>query len=563
MDDPVTPESSDEDGRISESAAGSAATPAAPALEILPPTSENTSAPSTTATWPTVKGRCGVCLVLLMVVLADVTCYRSHGFTGLAVFLAAASVLICLGIPSRSLRLSTVCVWSMLAVAAWRLTDHGNNLLLVSGFWLLFALALTFRSCLPFVFDVLIFALECLPGGGEFLTSLNSSLREKVTQSIDDRQTRPWAEILLPVLAAGLFGGIFVMANPDVMSLFSRRLSLVWEYLSGFLKDFSPVQIVFWIVVAWTTGGLLRSRITQFSTAESDRDPAWGTDGTPLYAAYRNTLVTLIVLFTAYLTFESRAFVDQVPPAGFTYSSYAHEGAAWLTAALALATLILSIIFRGATMTDDRLPRLRRLAVVWSTLNFLLAIAVCNRMLIYINFNGMTRMRVVALLGIGSVVGGLTLAVIKIYRRRSFSWLIQRQLWVVQLAAFLFAVVPVDTLIHTWNVRQILSGNPAPIVQITAHSLDDECLPVLLPLCRVSDPLISEGMCGMIMIREHRLSESIARSRAAGWTAWQRHRQQSLARLRDSQEQWDIMATRAAAAVALQNLADYAYAEYW
>jgi len=323
------------------------------------------------------------------------------------------------------------------------------------------------------------------------------------------------------------------------------------------------MEVVCWLAIAWTTGGLLRARITRFSAVDSESDGSWGTDRTSLYAAYRNTLMTLIVLFVVYLTFESRAFIRQTPPEGFTYSSYAHEGAAWLTVALALATLILSVIFRGATMTDSRLPQLRKLAVIWTSLNFALAIAVCNRTLIYVNFNGMTRMRVVAVLGIGSVVGGLVLAVVKIYRRRRFSWVIQRQLWVVLLACYLYAVLPIDTMIHSWNVRQILGGNPAPVVQITAHPVDDECLPVLLPLCNAEDPLLADGIRGLLRIHFEDLTERTDQSREDGWTAWQRHYSRSLTRLQDQRTDWDTLPTRVAAAVALQKLADHAYAEYW
>jgi len=58
----------------------------------------------------------------------------------------------------------------------------------------------------------------------------------------------------------------------------------------------------------------------------------------PLYSAYRNTLMTLIVLFTIYLVFEFITLWRREFPPGFYYAGYAHQGAAWLTFALALAT---------------------------------------------------------------------------------------------------------------------------------------------------------------------------------------------------------------------------------
>lgn len=519
------------------------------------------------ATLPMVRGRYGVCLVLLMVALADVTFYRTKGFAGLAAFLAGASVLLCLGVPSRSLKAVTWLVWGMLAMSAWRLADCGHAALLLCGFWLLVALVVAFRGRIPFVFDVLIFAMECLPGGGEFLHSLNGSLKERITRSIDAPQARPGAEIVFPLAAAVLFGSVFVMANPDIVSLFTGRLDLLLEWMAEFVSQFSFGQIVFWCAVAWLTGGLLRPTITRFMASDWEREPAAVADGrpvfAPMYAAWRNTLLTLIVLFVVYLTFESRAFVRREPPEGFTYSSYAHEGAAWLTVALAMATLTLSIIFRGLTMADDRLPGLRRLAMVWTVLNLALAVAVCNRMLLYVDFNGMTRMRVVAFLGIGAVVAGFLLVVRKIYRHQQFSWLLQRQLWVVGLAIWLFAVLPVDSLIHRWNVHQILNGNPAPVVQITAHQLDDACLPVLLPLCEDSDPVVARGIAALLNIRVGRLQESIDENRKAGWTAWQGHQSRALSALNTASSKWDIFDSRVSAAAALQRLSDEALEKYW
>ncbi|MCR9202286.1 MAG: DUF4173 domain-containing protein [Planctomycetaceae bacterium] len=548
--------------------------PASQAGEASPPSEQFTSvpgesgpSPSRVVTLPMVKGRWGVCLVLLMVALADVTIYRTKGFTGLAVFLTGGSVLLCCGVPSRTLRACTCFVWGMLVVPAWRLADCGNNVLLLCGVWLLLALVLSFRGRIPFVFDVLIFAMECLPGGGEFLQALNASLKEKITRSIDAPQARPGAEILFPLAATVMFGSVFVMANPDIVSMFTGQLDAIMDWVADFAGQFSFGQILFWCAVAWLTGGLLRPTITRFIPTDWEREPFRVPDGkpvyAPMYAAWRNTLLVLIVLFAVYLTFESRAFIRRVPPKGFTYSSYAHEGAAWLTVALGMATLTLSVVFRGITMADDRLAGLRRLAMIWTVLNLALAVAVCNRMLIYVDFNGMTRMRVVAFLGIGSVVAGFLLVVVKIYQHQRFTWLLQRQLWVVGLSAWLYAVLPVDSLIHRWNVNQILGGNPAPIVQITAHKLDDACLPVLLPLCAEADPIVSQGVAALLNLRHRRLQEAVDQNRQAGWTAWQGHQSRSLSALTAAQSSWDVFPTQMATTTALQRLSDVAMERYW
>ena len=107
-----------------------------------------------------------------------------------------------------------------------------------------------------------------------------------------------------------------------------------------------------------------------------------------------------------------------------------------------------------------------------------MALAVYHRMHIYINFNGMTRMRTVGLLGITAVVIGFVLVVWKIVHGRGFVWLINRQLWTLAAAIFLYAVLPVDWLVHTYNVRRILRGELAQRCRsVCTRSTPAECSP--------------------------------------------------------------------------------------
>lgn len=282
-----------------------------------------------------------------------------------------------------------------------------------------------------------------------------------------------------------------------------------------------------------------------------------------MYGAFRNTLLALIGLFVVYLAFESRAFVSRVPPKGFTYSSYAHEGAAWLTVALGMATLTLSLIFRGLVLCDPRLAKLQKLAWIWTVLNLALALAVYNRMYIYIEYNGMTQQRVVALLGITSVVAGFGFVILKIRLRQSFWWLVQRQLWALSVAVFLYAVLPVDTIIHRYNVSQILAGQKAPVVQITYHELSDEALPELLPLCDVDDEMISTGIQAMLSTRFSVLQHRLEESESQGWTAWQRHQQDSLNALENNRDKWDTFQSTADRKKRWKTLQNVAFKTWW
>jgi hypothetical protein len=280
------------------------------------------------------------------------------------------------------------------------------------------------------------------------------------------------------------------------------------------------------------------------------------------YSALRNTLIAVNVLFVVYLVFEFKTLWFREFPRGFYYAGYAHEGAAWLTAALALATLVLSLIFRGAVLQDYRIARLRRLAWVWSALNLVLALSVCNRMYIYIDFNGMTRMRTIGLFGIASVVVGFCLVLWKIVRGRDFGWLVRHQLWTVAIFVYLFAITPVDLLVHRYNVRQIRGGDLAPAVQISVHPINAEGYLAIVPLVDCPDPIIRDGV--RAMLAERALSASrVARERQQlGWTTRQWAEAKLQARLAQTRAKWQTYLDDGKRVEAIRRFDDYAYQWY-
>jgi hypothetical protein len=232
------------------------------------------------------------------------------------------------------------------------------------------------------------------------------------------------------------------------------------------------------------------------------------------------------------------------------------------TAALALATAVLSVIFRAGILQDPRLPQLRKLAWVWSAENLLLALAVYHRMHIYINFNGMTRMRTVGLLGMTAVVVGFLLVVWKIMQGRSFVWLVNRQLWTLSGAVFLYAVLPVDLLVHTYNVRRILAGDLAPSVQISVHPIDAGGYLVLHPLIACDDEAIREGV--KAMLAERALHARVLEDRRAteNWTSFQLAERLLLRQLEGRAADWAAYSDATRREAALQHYRDYAYQWY-
>lgn len=465
-----------------------------------------------------VRGR-ELLAVAWLVVLSDLTIYRGQGFAGYALFFVVAPVLLALGSLSQQRQRVGWLIALLLWVLAARLVWCGSSLAVCCGFAGVVAFAMTLANRTPFVMAVCAFAGQTVAAGarglGHYGRSAHGDLRPLKHASA--------MSVMMPLAAFGLFGSLFVLANPDLVSSFSHRFGYWLSVINDWLIHFSFLEVAFWVAAAWFFVGLLRPTPAEPAVGPlaPDRAATTATSGpAPLYSAYRNTLVTVIGLFAVYLVFEFQSLWFREFPKGFHYSGYAHEGAAWLTFALGLATVMLSLIFRGDILSDERLPKLKRLAWIWSVLNLLLAIAVYHRLCIYISFNGMTRMRMVGFYGMTAVVVGFGLAVWKIARQRDFVWLFRADLWALAAAFYLYALTPVDLIVMRYNVARILAGDPAPSVQISVHPIDAEGVRELFPLMECRDEIIREGVKALLARRESEMAAEDNRT-ANLYSSWE------------------------------------------
>ena len=500
----------------------------------------------------------------LCIVLCDVTLYRGSGFAGYALLFALAPCLLLIGSPRPHLRRSFWVVGGMLLLLAARMTWLGSGLALAAGFVLLVAVAMALAGQTPYLLSLFGYALQTCAGGCLGLVHYGQEIKR-----IDVRISRILGlNLFLPVAAIALFGMLFIMANPDLAKSFAERADWFFQFRYEWIVQLglSVPEIVIWGVTGWVTIGLLRPlRFSSPDAATTQTLPAGETpavEPAPLYPALRNMLLALIVLFAAYLVFEFNTLWFRQFPKGFYYAGYAHQGAAWLTAALALATVVLSLVFRDGILRDPRLPRLRRLGWIWTVENLILAATVYNRLWIYVGFNGMTRMRTVAIFGTSAVVAGLLLAVWKIARNRDFVWLVRRDLWALAIVIYLYAVTPVDALVHSYNVRRILAGDLAPSVQITEHPVDTEGMLVLQPLTHCADEIIREGIRAMFAQRAAQLDAYPAAPERRDWTAVQLEDERLREHLHALPDRWSDYSEPARRNAAIERFRSYAYQWY-
>ena len=504
--------------------------------------------------------------VLLLVVLSDQVIYRGHGFCGLALLFAAAPLLMWLGSSRRRFGFDCALIAAMLVLLAVKMIWCGSWLLTGAGFALVVAYAVGLSGSRPYVPETVFRAAEVVRTGYDGWFAYARAAVGLVPSLLP---RTAWVSVLMPIAALIVFGWLFVLANPDLVVLFSERLSDFFAKLNEWVLSYFPDSgdLLFWFASAWIVIGLLRPLIASdgvTADAEETREVDAGAESADafLYPGCRNTMLTLISLFAVYLVFEFKTLWFRRFPEGFHYSGYAHEGAAWLTVALALATVVLSLVFRGNILLDPRLPRLRRLAWIWSAENFLLALAVYNRLFIYIGYNGMTRMRIVGLYGITSVVIGFVFVLWKIAQHRRFLWLIRRQMWTLAFIVYLFALTPLDWIVVNYNVSRVLAGDQAPSVQICVHPINSEGVTQLMPLLDADNEIIREGVRALLA-EHHSVAEATEQRRQAlGWTTYQHADSLVLAQFREHAEKWAAYRSQAERREALDRFYTYTYQWY-
>ncbi|MCA9057789.1 MAG: DUF4173 domain-containing protein, partial [Planctomycetaceae bacterium] len=512
-----------------------------------------------------VRARQTLLVTLLAVVSADVTIYRAEGMAGPAAFIPIATALILTSVRKRGLQITTSVWLLLLAATSLRLLWAGNGFLLFWGLWLLSALALHQQNRIPFVGATSFYFASAVPAGLMMLYDIVLSQWQRLIPQ-HRWSHRSQGAVLLPVFATALFAMFFLFANPDQLQTFSTWARSLGSRIAQWMDGFSIGESVFLLATALIFAGLIRQRIFP---NHCGREQSFAIDvayvpkqHADMFAACRNTLVMLSGLFTVYLCFEFSTLWFRTFPPGFHYSGYAHEGAAWLTAALGTSTLLLSMMFRGPVLLDPRLPKLQRQGLIWSVLNFVLAVAVFNRLFIYIRFNGMTEMRVVGLLGISAVAGGMVLVIVKFMTLKTAGWLIRRQLWLLSLACFLLAVVPWELAIQNYNVTRILSGHPEPAVQISEHEISDYATPELIPLLNSEDPVIRSGVTALLADRLTALEERERQNRTKGWSATQLGTDRALHRLRHVRDQLEQFSSYGDRRTARANFRTYSM-QWW
>ena len=445
-------------------------------------------------------------ITLALMLGAYVLWAQDFGNTGFAVFLAATAVIFVWYLSHSANRsgmtVSYVGVLLLslgLLLGCLRLVWQPNPLICVAAILHLFAIVLVMQGPQKGPLRLIFFAFQSAMNGVQRWVRLPW---ERIANGMSESRLA-WLSWGVPLVVGLVFVIPLLQSHPDVASRVFRKLTALMGSMLNWATQINVVATLLVSVVGiWSLGLLLPS----LSVGSSE--PAVGAMVASeracsqiAYVTSRNTLIVVSCIFVWFLVVEIQATWFRKFPDGFIYSTYAHQGAAWLTVALGMSTIAISVLFQPEIHQHPRVATLRRLAGFWSFCNALLVIAVFYRLIIYVNFNGMTRMRVIGFVGVACVVAGFVIVNFRIVHQKPMAWIVHKQCWAFLWSIYLLALLPMDSISHGWNLSRIRAGHLAPAVQIAVHEISDEGLVCLVPLVHSEHPEIREGVAALLAER--------------------------------------------------------------
>ena len=305
----------------------------------------------------------------------------------------------------------------------------------------------------------------------------------------------PWLELGVALGLFVLFGGLFALANPFVRASANDALVALGRVFSSFdrllLRSLADVGF------ACAFLGLIRAVP---GAAFFPAHDAFEVEATARMGRMATmTLVLQNALFAVYNSIDAVFLGARVAPPGMTLQKYAHDGAFWLTVTLAFVTVV-AYAFRNAARTGP--PLVRRLMNAWIAQGLVLGANVFFRLALHVSTSGLSDVRFVGAFGSAAVVCGMCAVWWAIRKGHSRAWILRSQATIFAGAVTVYALVPTHWLSAEWDVHAIQRGDRLPLVHANELSGQAESAPQLLALLNDDDPIVREGVAGLLVGRE-------------------------------------------------------------
>jgi len=326
--------------------------------------------------------------------------------------------------------------------------------------------------------------------------------------------------LVVPVIGAVVFIGLFSMANP-LLADFISRLSVPRP------GENQIARVIFWGIVLIGTYGVFRPRWRRKLIALPHRS----SDTSFIPAASVMASLVVFNLIFAVQNGLDLAFLwsGASLPAEITLAEYAHRGAYPLIFTALLAGLFVLVFLHPGSTTANN-PWIRRLVVLWVGQNLLLVASSLLRTAEYIDVYSLTRLRLSAMIWMVLVAVGLCLICWRLLKNRSGSWLINTNVAACAIVLFTAATIDLGPIVAAWNTTHAreAGGHGQPLDLPYLMTLGGASVLSLARMeQRTGDPAFKATVRPMLDDRIFSLTQ-----RQADWRSWRWRDARRLSRLR-------------------------------
>lgn len=251
----------------------------------------------------------------------------------------------------------------------------------------------------------------------------------------------------IPVILGGLFLFFFALANPVIGTAFSAFHFNPGEIFARMMFKHLPFSVVLGLFI-WA---VLRPR---FSPCRNETSTPPNLDPWINATSLTASLLFFNLIFALQNGLDIAFLLGDTAllPEGMSYAEYAHSGAYPLIVTALMAAAYVLVVF-SEHQRKLHTPLAEKLVGLWLLQNVFLVGAAASRLLNYIDAYSLTYLRLSALIWMGLVAIGLLLTFVRIWKKKSNFWLINRNMLALSVTLYVCCFIPMGTIIATYNIQ--------------------------------------------------------------------------------------------------------------
>jgi hypothetical protein len=271
----------------------------------------------------------------------------------------------------------------------------------------------------------------------------------------------------LPIAIVIIFYLIYRAANPVFAEVTDKIFENIADWVNNFFKYISILRILFILSGVLVLSGILYSRrINLFVKEESQlnddisrkrRFVRWPFLKLDLKNEYMSGILLLVLMNLLLLGLNiidiKYIWINFHIPEGISLSEMVHQGTEWLIVSIILSMIVVIYILRANLNFYSKNSLLKILAYVWMMQNMILTISLLIRNNTYVSWHALAYKRLGVYVFIALTFIGLFTMLIKIYKAKSFFYLLRVNFWAALIILTSVTCINWDIFIAKYNVE--------------------------------------------------------------------------------------------------------------